>query len=104
MGYAMAIRACFGCKRIFTYHPLRVPSIRVNGTREPICATCVERANPRREKLGLAPIVPASSWTHCAPRAMPGRPHGAVLRAPFRTRSAEHSRRKMWKPSSMSLT
>jgi hypothetical protein len=58
-GYVLAHGACFGCKRFFSFNPVRVPSIRVNGTREPICADCVEHANPRRASLGLAPIVPA---------------------------------------------
>lgn len=31
----------------------KVPSIRVNGVREPVCRSCVERVNPVREKNGL---------------------------------------------------
>lgn len=56
--YAFATSRCFGCKRIFTYNPVRVPSIPINGSREPICATCVERVNPLRIANGLEPIVP----------------------------------------------
>ena len=61
MGYAFGTSACFGCGRIFTYNPLRVPSIRSpqTGTKEPVCRDCIERANPIRIKNGLAPIVPA---------------------------------------------
>jgi hypothetical protein len=60
MGYAIVTSACFGCGRIFSYNPLRVPSITspVTKTREPICRNCVERANPLRIKNGLPPIVP----------------------------------------------
>ena len=58
MGYVFATSACAGCKRLFSYNPVRVPSIRINGSREPICAACVERVNPTRLKNGLAPIVP----------------------------------------------
>ena len=56
--YATCFAACFGCKRIFGFNPLRVPSIPINGVREPICRDCVERANPERERNGLARIEP----------------------------------------------
>lgn len=59
MGYALCHSACFGCGRIFAYNPLRVPSMRVNGVREPICAACVKRVNPLRIQNHLEPIVPA---------------------------------------------
>jgi hypothetical protein len=59
MGYAFCYSACIGCNRTFSYNPVRVPSIRVNGVKEPICRSCVERANPERIKKGLAPFVPA---------------------------------------------
>ena len=58
MGYALAHSACYGCGRIFSYNPLRVPSIRINGEREPICRDCVLRVNPLRALKGLEPIVP----------------------------------------------
>lgn len=56
--YAFACSACYGCKRTFTYNPVRVPSININGSREPICQVCVDRVNPRRIANGLEPIVP----------------------------------------------
>jgi hypothetical protein len=59
MGYALCTSACFGCNRIFNYNPMRVPSIPINGSREPICEACVTRVNPLRKKNGLPPIVPA---------------------------------------------
>jgi len=55
-GYMFATSECFGCHRMFCYNPERVPSIRVNGVREPVCQHCVDVANPRRVKNGLAPI------------------------------------------------
>lgn len=57
-GYVMAMSACFGCKRIFSYNPVRVPSLIVHGSKEPVCQDCVDRANPRRIANGLEPIVP----------------------------------------------
>jgi hypothetical protein len=59
MGYAFVTSACIGCGNLFSYNPLRVPSIRIKGEREPICRACVERVNPVRIKNGLDPIVPA---------------------------------------------
>jgi len=58
MGYMLVMSACVGCKRVFSYHPHRVPSLTVNGTREPICQACVDRVNPKRIANGLEPIVP----------------------------------------------
>ena len=49
---------CIGCRRLFSFSPSRVPSIPINGTREPVCRDCVERVNPRRLANGLDPIVP----------------------------------------------
>jgi hypothetical protein len=58
MGYAIAMGACCGCGRVFQFNPLSVPSVTIRGSREPICLSCVERANPRRAANGLPPIVP----------------------------------------------
>lgn len=57
MGYMVAMGPCYGCGVIITFNPERVPSIVVRGVREPICRSCVERANPLREANGLEPIV-----------------------------------------------
>ena len=57
-GWVTCVSACVGCGRTFAYHPHKVPSVVVNGTREPVCEACVERANPTRVANGLAPIVP----------------------------------------------
>ena len=58
MGYVFATSPCIGCRRIFSYNPMRVPSITYHGTREPICQDCVNRVNPMRIANGLDPIVP----------------------------------------------
>lgn len=60
MGYAFATSPCYGCGRVFSFNPVRVPSILINGNREPICLNCVNRANPERIRNGLDPIVPAA--------------------------------------------
>ena len=58
MGYVIASGPCCGCRKVFSFNPVRVPSCRINGEREPICAECVERVNPMRIANGLEPIVP----------------------------------------------
>jgi hypothetical protein len=55
--YMIVMSACFGCKQVFSYNADRVPSIRINGEREPICRDCVARVNPKRAANGLAAIV-----------------------------------------------
>jgi len=57
-GYMFIYGACFGCGRLFTFNAERVPSIPINGVRQPICLDCVERVNPTRIANGLEPIVP----------------------------------------------
>jgi hypothetical protein len=58
MGCYFAVGRCICCGRHFAFHPERVPSLRVEGRREPICKTCVETINPVRKASGLAEIVP----------------------------------------------
>jgi hypothetical protein len=57
MGYVIALGYCICCRRLFAFNPHRVPSVRVNGFREPICRSCVEQVNPLREEKGLEPII-----------------------------------------------
>jgi hypothetical protein len=54
-GYAVAVAPCCSCRRSFTFNPHRVPSLRINGKREPICRGCVDAANQTRVKQGLEP-------------------------------------------------
>ena len=49
---------CYCCRRLFAFSAERVPSIVINGQREPVCRFCVDRVNPRRIANGLEPIVP----------------------------------------------
>jgi len=58
MGYAICTSACYGCKRLFSYNPLRVPSLRIDGIKEPFCQDCISRANVARKTKGLDPLVP----------------------------------------------
>ena len=58
MSVMIAIAPCIGCGVPFGFNPDLVPSVTIAGEREPICATCVSIANPRRIANGLEPIVP----------------------------------------------
>ena len=55
-GYCFVFSACAGCRVPFSYNPLKVPSIRINGVKEPVCRGCIERVNPERIRNGLKPI------------------------------------------------
>ena len=58
MGWVTAMSACFGCGKVFAYNPNRVPSIRHEGVKQPVCLECINLANPRRIENGLSPLVP----------------------------------------------
>lgn len=58
MGWMTVVGECFGCGRVFAFSAERVPSVVVDGVRQPICPDCVERVNPTRVANGLEPIVP----------------------------------------------
>ena len=57
-GYVFVFGPCIGCRRPFGYNPHWVPSLTVDGQREPICRDCVALANPRRKANGLPEIAP----------------------------------------------
>lgn len=57
MGYAQMFSPCANCGRLFGFNPHRVPSVRINGERRPICKPCIEEINPIREAKGLPPAV-----------------------------------------------
>ena len=59
MGYAFCMGHCVACKKPFSFNPMKIPSVRINGKREPICKSCVEIANVQRKELGIALIIPA---------------------------------------------
>lgn len=53
MGYALALGACCACTELMSFNPHKVPSVKINGVREPVCQRCVEEVNTRRRRLGL---------------------------------------------------
>lgn len=70
-GYVV-LGECWSCGRRFTFNPHTVPSIGIDpvtnlpgdigdsdparAVRQPICATCIERANEKRAAEGREPI------------------------------------------------
>lgn len=56
MAYVYCIGTCYTCKGIFSFNPDLVPSIVIEGTREPVCLNCIETANPKRVANGLPRI------------------------------------------------
>lgn len=45
MGYALVLGNCIACKRMISFNPNAVPSLMVNGRREPLCEGCANRWN-----------------------------------------------------------
>jgi hypothetical protein len=60
MGYALVFGTCYSCLKPFGFNPHRVPSVRIDGTREPFCRDCINEANDKRADLGLTkfPVHP----------------------------------------------
>jgi len=54
MAYMSLLSACYLCRRLFFYNPVRVPSVVVDGRREPLCEPCVTSVNAERARRGLA--------------------------------------------------
>ena len=52
-GFVFATALCANCRRMFSFNPHLVPSIRVNGKKEPVCQICIDFANPKRKENGM---------------------------------------------------
>jgi hypothetical protein len=53
MIYMIAIGNCVVCGNLFSFNPEKVPSIRINGEKEPICRSCMERVNALKREKGI---------------------------------------------------
>jgi len=54
MGVAFLWSACYACGAMMSCNPNRVPSLRdADNVRQPICQSCITRANTKRVELGL---------------------------------------------------
>jgi len=66
-GYAMAFGFCCRCGRLFGFNPMKVPSLRIDGVREPVCEHCFHIINAMREKLGLPlNVLQPDAYEPCA--------------------------------------
>ena len=54
-GYVFVLGSCVNCQRSISFHPHKVPSVRVNGKREPLCRQCAERWNELHEPVPIQP-------------------------------------------------
>lgn len=43
MGYLFVVGECIACKGFITFNPNLVPSLRINGVREPLCEACARK-------------------------------------------------------------
>jgi hypothetical protein len=57
MGYMTLIAPCILCGEMFGCNPDLVPSIRVNGQREPVCGGCMKSINQLRRNKGVEPLA-----------------------------------------------
>ena len=58
MPYMVIAGDCVSCHALITFNPHFVPSLRVNGSREPLCASCHGRWNEiHRTSKGLEPVA-----------------------------------------------
>lgn len=52
-GFVQAMAPCCICGKPFAFNPHAVPSVKINGIREPICVACITLANEQRVAMGL---------------------------------------------------
>ena len=58
MSFMFCHSVCCNCKTAISFNPERVPSVRVHGEREPLCAGCFDEWNRiHRTSRGLAPLA-----------------------------------------------
>lgn len=67
MGYALCIGDCYACGKTFSFNPVRVPSFRdKNNVRQPVCRSCMEQINRKRQKMSLEPfVIPEDAYDYC---------------------------------------
>ena len=53
MGYMTCIAECVGCAKTIGCNPSYVPTIRIKGEKEPLCAACVARMQERQKEAGV---------------------------------------------------
>jgi hypothetical protein len=59
MAWMQVIGNCWGCDILFTFNANHVPSMVVDGIREPLCRDCMTRLNAKLVDIGRDPV-----WIH----------------------------------------
>lgn len=57
MSVFMATATCVCCGHLFTFHLKKVPVVKLESGRYPVCRNCINTANPLRVAKGLDPIA-----------------------------------------------
>lgn len=71
-GFVQMVQACVNCGRLFAFNPLLVPSVRVNGKRQPICGPCMDSFNAKRRASGLDPVhIHPEAYEACKEEDLP---------------------------------
>ena len=66
MGYAFCMGTCLICGSAFTFNPVKVPSLKVDGIKEPICRNCIEKANKLKAEKGIPLFeIPKDAYEAC---------------------------------------
>jgi hypothetical protein len=73
MGVAIMFAPCLVCKVPFSFNPVKVPSLRVNGVKEPICRSCHTDLNKLRVEKGVPPFPEPhpDAYTACDEEELP---------------------------------
>ena len=57
MSYMYCLGSCIACNKIIHFNPNKVPSLVIDGTKEPLCANCHNKWNEiHRVNKGLEPV------------------------------------------------
>lgn len=68
MAYVQMFAPCIRCQRVFSFNPMKVPSVRPSpdAPREPLCEGCFNVLNAVRQQRGLEPIAALpGAWEPC---------------------------------------
>lgn len=52
-GYAVCMAPCVRCRRVIAFNPHKVPSLLVDGVKQPLCRECFDWRQAQRHGLGL---------------------------------------------------
>lgn len=62
-GFVLMYGRCINCGTLISFNPHKVPSIRVDGTREPLCLTCATAIYEKQVAAGLKPpAIPPDAY------------------------------------------